>query len=52
MITIIPLRVIGEAHMHWTGCEIRTSSVTIDSSAVSRAQVCARLPQLGYEVTS
>jgi len=27
-------------------------AVTIDPSAVSREQVCARLQQLGYEVTA
>ena len=32
--------------------ETQQITVTIDPSAVSREQVCARLQQLGYEVTS
>jgi len=32
--------------------ETQQISVTIDPSEVSREQVCARLQQLGYEVTS
>lgn len=32
--------------------ETQQIAVTIDPSEVSREQVCARLQQLGYEVTS
>jgi len=35
-----------------TSAETQQIAVSIDPSEVSREQVCARLQQLGYEVTS
>ena len=35
----------------WASAETQQMAVTIDPSAVSREPMCARLQQLGYEVT-
>lgn len=44
-------RLPGVRHVR-ASAETQQIAVTIDPSAVSREQVCARLQQLGYEVTS